>query len=120
MNTRKSNSAEPGDCPWEAGELGRDANHVAVVEDAATWQSDEALELQMISIRLEKGLLHDLKEVAAFHGIGYQPMIRDLLHRFVRAELTTILNQRLKEIEQEIKRSTGTVPVDDFMNRRRA
>lgn len=109
-------------CPWETGELGRDESYVAVADPESSRTIDDLMALQMISIRLEKSLLNDLKEIAHYHGIGYQPMIRDLLHRFVRHELKTILNQRLEQIErdEQAQAETRTVPVDDFIVRRRA
>ena len=39
---------------WESGELGRDIKHARVVDKVIGAQIDEALGLQMISIRLEK------------------------------------------------------------------
>lgn len=104
---------------WDSGALGRDADYVKVV-DTSPAELDDALDLQMISIRLEKGLLRDLKEIACVHDIGYQPMIRDLLNRFAQAEIRAILERRLKELEiaeRAISESTG--PVVDFIGRQR-
>jgi predicted DNA binding CopG/RHH family protein len=47
---------------------------------------DENLGLQTISIRLQKGLLANLKRLAKHDGIGYQPYIRQILMRHVRYE----------------------------------
>ena len=115
-------SNQPGDeCPWDSGDLGRDEAHVAVVDAKASRETDDAAGLQMISIRLEKSLLRDLKEIAAWHDVGYQPMIRDLLHRFVTAELKTILQQRLDEVAQaEAQQGASVDPGEDFMARRSA
>lgn len=73
---------------WENGALGRSEEHVAVVElDIHMEESfDKAAAMTMISIRLQDSLISDLKEIAACHGLGYQPMIRQLLSRFVTAE----------------------------------
>lgn len=103
---------------WESGELGQDADSVAVSPVDAQ-EVDDALELQLISIRLQKKLIHGLKAIANHHGIGYQPMIRDLLNRFVQSELKMILNQRLREIEAEEQESEteSTVPVNEFLRR---
>ncbi len=123
----RRSARRPPDTPsgvraWETGELGRDADSVAVADPESSRTIDDLMALQMISIRLEKSLLNDLKEIAHYHGIGYQPMIRDLLHRFVRHELKTILSQRLEQIErdEQAQTETGTIPVDDFIVRRRA
>lgn len=76
---------------------------------------DDAMGLQMISIRLQRGLLHDLKMIAEHHRIGYQPMIRDLLNRFVRSEIQTILQNRLAELAADVAPSTA--PVEKFMRK---
>ena len=99
------------------GDMGNQANHAApaTAEDANA--VNDALGLQMISIRLQRGLLQDLKLIADHHGIGYQPMIRDLLNRFVRSEIRDILRDRLDAIEQQVT-SESTPPVEEFMRRR--
>lgn len=108
------------DGPWETGALGRDPAYVKVAGTRSA-DLDDALGLQMISIRLEKGLLRDLKEIAAAHGIGYQPMIRDLLNRFAKAEIKSILEARLSDLA-EAERSTPEEPgpVTRFLSNRRA
>lgn len=91
---------------WESGELGEDEKHAekAKVDENAL---DEALELQMISIRLQKSLIDDLKNFALLEGLGYQPLIRRVLQRFVDGEKKMIANQYIaatiqaqKEAEQ--------------------
>ena len=84
---------------WEDGSLGRDAEHAAVAPGSKQ-EADDALGLQLISIRLQKQLLTDLKRIADHHGIGYQPMIRDLLNRFAQSELKKILLAEIAAIEQ--------------------
>lgn len=99
------------------GDMGNQASHAApaTAEDANAVSN--ALGLQMISIRLQRGLLQDLRLIADHHGIGYQPMIRDLLNRFARSEIRNILCDRLQAIErQEVPESTP--PVEEFMRKR--
>ncbi len=67
-------------------ELGASENHVEVASMADMSAFNDALSLQAISIRLQKNLVSDLKSIAESYGIGYQPMVRDLLQRFVIAE----------------------------------
>jgi hypothetical protein len=76
---------------WESGELGADEKHAhpASVELAA--QIDDALGMQMISIRIEKSLIESFKILGAFHGIGYQPLMRDALKRFADCEMKAIV-----------------------------
>lgn len=84
---------------WDTGELGRDEKFVkrstAENEDSV----EAALDLQLISIRLQKELLEQLKFIAKFHGIGYQPMIRDVLCRWSRTEILNIASQMQQQIE---------------------
>lgn len=103
---------------WESGELGRDAAHMRVADKKTSSDLDDALDLQMISIRLEKGLLRDLKEIAAHHKLSYQPMIRDLLKRFAISEIKTILTARLEDVEKA-EAVAPVAPVSEFMERRR-
>ncbi len=99
------------------GDMGNQANHVAPATQEDANAVNDALGLQMISIRLQRGLLQDLKLIADYHGIGYQPMIRDLLNRFVRSEISGILRDRLDAIEQQVT-PESTPPVEEFMRRR--
>jgi hypothetical protein len=88
--------------PWESGALGRDAAHVVRAPADLKEQIDEALGLQMISIRLQRELIAELKAIAAYRGIGYQPLIRDVLRRFTRSELLTMtieLQEKQKAME---------------------
>jgi len=75
---------------WEDGQLGRDEAHAQVAPKEMEQQIDEGLGLQMISIRLQKELIEDYKKIAEFHGVGYQPLMRDALKRFAEAEFKKI------------------------------
>ena len=100
-------------------ELGNSEEHVEAASEIARAEVDAALGMRMISIRLGRILLRDLKAIAEFHGIGYQPMIRDLLGRFVRSEIHGILRQKLAEVEAAAKvASASTPPVEEFMRKR--
>jgi hypothetical protein len=105
---------------WEDGRLGRDAEHAAV-SAGSKQEVDDALGLQSISIRLQKQLLGDLKKIADYHGVGYQPMVRDLLNRFARSEIKKILAERLEQIEAEDEAvvASSTTPVQEFMEDRK-
>ncbi|MFH4543428.1 BrnA antitoxin family protein [Vibrio alginolyticus] len=81
---------------WENGQLGRDEQFVEKVTIEPSLV-DDSLELQMISIRLQKGLLDDLKNIAKIRGIGYQPLIKQVLKRFADAEMKMILREMAAE-----------------------
>lgn len=82
---------------WEDGTLGRDENHVRVSNQDNERQLHDTLCLQAISIRLQKSLIEDLKNIAALNGIGYQPLIRQILTRFADSEKKRILREAVRE-----------------------
>lgn len=87
---------------WEKGILGRDEEFVKIAKDVTSAKVDEMLELQLISIRLQKGMIKDLKSIAKYHGLGgYQPLIRRVLERFVDAEMRTIARNSIEGDNQE-------------------
>lgn len=70
---------------------------------------ESALELQMISIRLPRELLSDLKMVAQFHGVGYQPLMRDALERFATSEVKKIAIEYANERARKAAKSSAPV-----------
>lgn len=112
---------------WEDGRLGESEAHARLMPEAAA-ALDDAMELQLISIRLQKSLIDNLKTIAAHHGIGYQPMIRDLLNRFAVCEMKQIISEKKAELERqgrELERQqqgepASTPPVESFMQKHRA
>ncbi len=113
--------------PWEL--LDEDLEQLTVAMDEGEAEKiDEAIGLQMISIRLERALLSNLKLIAKYHGVGYQPLIRDLLNRFALSELKSILNQleaQQRDIEKRTKDEAAKThdatlrPIDEFLQRER-
>jgi len=87
MNTPKIEGTPEA---WEDGQLGRDEAHAKIAPKELAQQIDDGLGLQMISIRLQKELIEDYKKIAEFHGVGYQPLMRDALKRFADAEFKKI------------------------------
>ena len=87
---------------WESRELGADEDFVASVDhdDALI---EEAVGLQMISIRLQKSLLEELKLIANINGLGYQPLIKQALKRFVEGEKKMILKQLSRQAKENDK-----------------
>jgi predicted DNA binding CopG/RHH family protein len=87
---------------WDEGRLGADEQYVAKSTHSTDEDINDALSLQPISIRLQKGLIDNLKTIAELNGIGYQPLIRQALTRFVECEmkqiaLEALANQRKQE-----------------------
>lgn len=85
--------------PWESGALGRTEEFMKRAPAGLKAEIDDAFELQMISIRLQKQLLNDLKFIAEYRGIGYQPLVREVVSRFARAEMSAIARE-LQEQKQ--------------------
>ena len=71
---------------WERGELGASEAFVCRVSSEREKAIEEGLGLQMISIRIQKDLIDDLKTLAHEAGIGYQPYIRQLLTHHVNSK----------------------------------
>lgn len=91
---------------WEPqSESGMGQNEQYVKRAGAEYEAslDDTLALQMISIRLQKKLIEDLKVIARANGIGYQPLIRDILSRFARSETQNIMRDAIsrKQLEAE-------------------
>jgi len=84
---------------WENGEFGREEAEVRVSPDESSLALDKGLELQMISIRLQSSLIEQLKFIATFHQVGYQPLIRDVLARWSRTEILSIARQMQEQIQ---------------------
>jgi hypothetical protein len=105
-NTVETNASAD---PWVTGELGRDEKFAERASAEFREEIDAALELQMISIRLQKATIKDMKSIAEYRGIGYQPLIRDVLARFVRAELGVIVRelQEQKKAKQDLEELTN-------------
>ena len=71
---------------WENRELGASESFVRKVSPKREKALEEKLGLQIISIRLQKNLVDDLKDFAGENGLGYQPYVRQLLTQHVRSE----------------------------------
>jgi len=72
---------------WDTRELGASEEFVRKVSAKRARAIDNALGLELISIRLQKNLIQDLKLLAKEEGIGYQPLIRQILTNHARAAL---------------------------------
>ncbi len=90
---------------WESGALGASADHVKAAPASLEAEIDASLGLQAISIRLPKQLIDAYKLIAAHHGVGYQPLMRDILQRYVPDGLREVLQHheaRAGEVETQI------------------
>lgn len=69
---------------WESKKLGADEKYVRKVSQKREQLVDTALGLHLISVRLQQELIDNLKRIAREEGIGYQPLIRQVLTHYVR------------------------------------
>jgi uncharacterized protein (DUF4415 family) len=99
------NSAEAWEL-GELGELGSDLKHARVVDKKIGAQIDAALGLQMISIRLEQELIESYKLLGAKYDMGYQPLMREALKRFVEGEFKLIASEALEKQRAEKQKSS--------------
>jgi uncharacterized protein (DUF4415 family) len=97
MNTSKTENAAQA---WDSRLLGASATHVAVADSAHEQALDKAMELQSISIRLPQQLIEQYKLIAHFHGVGYQPLMRDVLTRYVPDALQEIIQTQMKQAQE--------------------
>lgn len=86
---------------WESRELGADENYVEVANGFDEKAADDALALKAISIRLQQSLVDDLKAIAKINGIGYQPLVRQVLNRFADCEKKRLLREKMAELEHQ-------------------
>ena len=70
---------------WENRDLGASAEHAKPAPKEVSEQIDDSLGLVPLSMRLQKSLIDDLKELAKEQGLGYQPFIRQILTKHVKA-----------------------------------
>ncbi len=66
--------------------MGASAKHAVRVSDEQTKALDNALGLQLLSFRIQKSLIQKLKNIAQREGIGYQPLMRQVLTRYVQEQ----------------------------------
>jgi|SRR5690606_2907991 len=91
---------------WDRdGPLGNDLEHAEVASEDLHKNVNEALAMQMISIRLPKAVIEAFKALAALEGIGYQPLMREALTRFADNEAKRVLIEVAANHKKENARS---------------
>lgn len=93
---------------WESRQLGADESTVRRSSPESEAALDAALGLQLISIRLPKQLIDVYKLIAAHHGVGYQPLMRDILQRFAPQGLKEVMehqSDKAAEADERLKQA---------------
>lgn len=87
---------------WESRELGADPNFSKTSSIPANFHEilNKSSNMQMISIRLPKDLISDLKEIGSVQKLGYQALMREVLKRFVDAEKKVMYLELMKANEE--------------------
>lgn len=91
---------------WESGELGS-SKETAKISNFSVEDLQKSIQLQAISLRMQKDVLENLKFIAKYHGIGYQPLIKQILKRFVDSEMNEILKKEINLQSHMPKRHIG-------------
>ncbi len=112
---------------WDNRELGASEVHMRVLSEEEEREIDDGLGLQHISIRLNKGLIEQLKKLALLEAIGYQPLIRQVLMRYVReneAKLDILLSEqetadKAEKLFAEVLRLRSEIPKLEQMSNER-
>ena len=99
------------ECRWESGELGLSAEHAKPAPATLGAEVDDALGLQMISIRLPRSLIDDLKLIAKKEGLGYQPLVRRVLMRFAEMEFRSMAHEKLEPVLSQSESDCGEEPM---------
>jgi len=69
---------------WDSRVLGASEDHAKPAPEEESKAIDSALGMRLLSIRLQYELIAQLKQLAKLEGIGYQPLMRQVLTRYVR------------------------------------
>lgn len=98
----KTAKAQAQEDSWDNGELGRSEEHARPVTEEMERRIDEAAQLHAISIRLPNSLIEGFKFIAARNkGIGYQTLMKQVLHRFFVSEMKKIARDMAAEMKAQ-------------------
>ena len=91
---------------WENDTLGNN-RETAKLASFSMKDLQEAIGLQPISLRMQKDVLDNLKFIAKHYGIGYQPLIKQILKSFVDSEMDQILKREITLQSPALKSRAG-------------
>lgn len=102
---------------WENRTLGAEEAYVVKADQSHELALDEVLGMQSISIRLPKQLIEHFKLIAQFHEVGYQPLMRDVLHRWVPSALREVSEGLQIKAEKASANATLGNPVEELQRK---
>lgn len=82
--SKKADQFDDGNKLWETRQLGASPEHAVRVSEQKDKALDNAMGLQLLTFRVQKELIQQLKLLAKIEGIGYQPLMRQVLTKYVR------------------------------------
>lgn len=94
---------------WDNKELGASAEHAHRASEEQERALDEATGLQLLSIRMPKVLIEQVKQLAKLEGIGYQPYMRKVMTQHVR--------ENEHKLEQLMTPADATEKADNLFTR---
>jgi len=71
-------------------EIGRDESAIVPASPEVEEAIDQGLGMKLISIRLPGTLIEELKVIAEYKQLGYQPLVREVLGKYADEELKRI------------------------------
>lgn len=99
-----NNKIESTDIAWDDRQLGASEQHAKIAGPEHLAALNDVLGMQSISIRLPKEMIEAYKLIAAHHGIGYQPLMRDILQRFIPEGLKEVMTHHETEANEAKER----------------
>lgn len=105
---------------WESGALGESASSAKVAPAERTQAINDALGMQMISIRLPKSVIEDFKVIAQIEGMGYQPLMRTALTRFAECEAKRVMREYAAQLDASKKAAARKEAESDSLERKAA
>lgn len=69
---------------WDSKQLGASAEYAEPATEEDDKGLDAATGLQLLSFRIHKPIIEQLKQLAKLEGLGYQPLMRKVLTEYVR------------------------------------
>lgn len=88
MQKRTFKNEEERELAWDNRELGAEEKYARRISRKKEQEIEKALGLQAISIRFQTEIIDQLKILAKEEGIGYQPLIRQIVTRYVRERIS--------------------------------
>lgn len=84
MSNKSQDTMTPDlDLQWETGALGQDEEFAKVYSQSTDQSINEALSLELVSVRLEKTLIEDLKMIAVKDNKSLETLIRHTLTNLI-------------------------------------